>query len=61
MSSQWVTLKSYTTLVEASLAQSILEQHDIFSMLEDSNMAVMHSPGIGGIKLKVPPAIRTGL
>lgn len=54
MSEDWITLKTYNTMMEASLAQSILEQHDIFSLLEDSQMAVMHSPGVGGIKLRIP-------
>ncbi len=55
MTGDWKTIKTYTTQVEASLAQSVLEQHGIFSMLQDHHMGVMYGPGIGGVKLLTPP------
>ena len=55
MSGHWVTLQTYLNSAEAHLARSVLEQHQIMSILSDEHMAMTHSAGIGGVKLKVAP------
>lgn len=56
MSDNWVTLATFDTMVDVFLAQSILEENDIPSIVENQHMATMYSPPIGGASLKIERA-----
>lgn len=53
MSEQWVTLRTFDTTTDAFLAKSLLEEHEIVSIIEDQHMANMYNPAVGGATLKV--------
>ena len=52
----WTTIATYTVPVEANLAKTILESHEIPCFIKSENMGSLYFGIVGGVELQVPSA-----
>ena len=53
MTEKWINLRTFDTTTDAFLARSLLQEHEIETMIENQHMANMYNPAVGGATLMV--------
>jgi Putative prokaryotic signal transducing protein len=54
MNMDWTTIATYNIPMEANLARTILESHEIPCFIKSENMGSLYFGIIGGVELQVP-------